>query len=258
MIFRKIVEGRTKTGHREDDPLQLLIDKGDSVREIVSLVLGALFAGQINSGINAAWVLLYLANDPYWYSRALDEVKSVAEKYDTNTSKSLADRLESVPLEAWESELPLVDLCLRDTIRLQTRGCFFRKNVSDKAVRLPDNSEVPPESFVAYHMGDVHLDPELYSDPYKWDPSRYLPDKAEDQKKKFAFVGWGAARHPCLGMRFAKLELNIIVAFFLAYFDFELCDKDGKPGVEPPPNEPNAYNACKPKERVFLKYKMRG
>lgn len=45
------------------------------------------------------------------------------------------------------------------------------------------------------------MDPSVYPNPEKWDPSRYLPDRAEDKKVSMGYLGWGIARHPCLGMR---------------------------------------------------------
>lgn len=37
MIFKKIVDDRRKTGKREDDPLQHLIDQNDSINEIIQV-----------------------------------------------------------------------------------------------------------------------------------------------------------------------------------------------------------------------------
>ncbi|KAI5199546.1 cytochrome P450 6A1 [Aureobasidium subglaciale] len=257
MVFKNIIEDRVKTGRKEEDPLQFLIDKGDNVKEILTFVLGALYAGQLNSGINAAWVIIYLANDGYWLSQVREEVKALAEKYDSDTSKSMADRLMSAPLEAWENELPTIDLCLRESIRLNSLGSMFRKNDSTEPVKMSNGAEIPPGGFAAYHMANVHLNPEVYADPEKWDPSRYLPGREEDRKTKFGYIGWGAGRHPCLGMRFAKLEQNIILAFFLAYFDFELVDKDGKQVERVPKGDMNAFAAEKPKNRVYVKYSVR-
>jgi hypothetical protein len=39
MIFKKIVEERKQTGKRGDDPLQYLIDQGDSVKRIIEVRL---------------------------------------------------------------------------------------------------------------------------------------------------------------------------------------------------------------------------
>lgn len=213
----------------------------------------------MNSGINAAWVIVYLANDPYWRGKVWDEVKALAEKYDSDDSKSIAARLASAPLEAWEHELPTIDLCLRDSIRLNLVGSMFRQNQSNKPIKVSDSAEIPAGAFAAYPIGDTHLNPEIYANPLKWDPSRYLPDRAEDQKTKFAYLGWGAGRHPCLGMRFAKLEQNIILAFFLAYFDFDkLVDEKGNQIEGQPPSDLNSWSAVKPKEKIHVKYSVRG
>lgn len=167
--------------------------------------MGALFAGQLNSGINAAWVLVYLANDTYWREKAMAEVRAVAEKYDSDTSKCLADRLASVPLEAWESEIefPVLALCLRDSIRLQMNGTAFRKNVSGFPIQIGDEI-IPPDFYVTYPIADIHHDESVYPDSTKWDPARYTSERQEDKKKPYAWLGWGVARHPCLGMRYVN------------------------------------------------------
>ena len=141
-------------------------------------------------------------------------------------------------------------------IRLQAVGTMFRQNTSEKSIKIGDE-EIPPGAFAVYPVADVHMNPEVYPNPAQWDPARYLPERSEDQKKEKAFIGWGGGRHPCLGMRFAKLEQNIIVAFFLAYFDFKLCDKDGRPSDKLPRVDVNGLSAAKPNSQVYLKYELR-
>lgn len=60
-----------------------------------------------------------------------------------------------------------------------------------------------------------------------------------------------------MGMQFAKLEQNIIVAFFIMQFEYGLCDQQGKTVSLPTPIDPNALSACKPEPRVYLKYGRR-
>ncbi|TVY15052.1 Sterol 14-demethylase [Lachnellula arida] len=259
MIINGIVENRKKTGVRGDDPLQFLIDEGDDIKSIIEFIVGALFAGLLNSGVNVAWVLCYLAKSPEWLSRVRAEVTAAAAKHSTHPDPAapLVDRLSTLPVEAWESAFPTIDLCLKDSIRLQLLGSAFRKNISGRELSVGNGEVVPAGAFVAYHLGDNHLNPEIFREPEKWDPSRYEEGREEDKKAPYAWVGWGAARHPCLGMRFAKLEQNIITAFFIAMFDYELTDKVGTPISQTPPVDFNGHSATKPKEKVYLKYKLR-
>jgi len=160
------------------------------------LVVGSLFAGLLNSGVNAAWILVYLANNPEWMAKVREEVVTVAAQHCTDEKASLIDQLSSLPIEIWETGFPLLDLCLRDSIRLQTVGAAMRRNVSGHDVKIADTI-IPNGSYVFYPLADIHHDPEVYDQPEEWNPSRYLPDRQEDKKKPYAYLGWGMGRHPC-------------------------------------------------------------
>lgn len=165
-----------------------------------------------------------------------------------------------VPPEAWENDFPVIDMCLRETIRLHMVGAAFRKNTSGQDIAIDkDGKEViPNDTFVTFALGEVHYNPDIYEDPDQWDPSRFESERAEDKKRTHAYVGWGVARHPCLGMRFAKMENNIIVAFFLACFEnLRVVDRQGKQVNKIPMADRNRATAHKPKERVFLRYDVR-
>jgi len=253
-LIENIIKKRAASDEKHDDPLQYLLDQGDRTFKIVEFIVGALFAGLLNSGINAAWTMCYLATSPEWLAKTQEEVRTVAAKYARDPNAPLRHQLDDVPLEAWEAEFPCVDLCLRDSIRLNLLGTALRKNTSGKALPTGNGNEViPPGAFVTYATGDIHLDPEVYRDPHKWDPSRYLPDRAEDKKKDFGFVGWGVGRHPCLGMRFAKLEQNLITAYFVASFDFDLEDKRGNKISIAPSVDLNRHSAHKPVVPQYLR-----
>ncbi|KAL6710615.1 hypothetical protein ACN47E_008663 [Coniothyrium glycines] len=255
MMVENIIKKRAASDEKHDDALQYMLDQGDRTFKIVEFIVGALFAGLLNSGINAAWVMCYLATSPEWLAKAQDEVRTTAAKYARDPNASLRHQLDDVPLEAWEGEFPIVDMCLRDSIRLNLLGTAMRRNISGKAIPTGHGNEViPPGAFVTYATGDIHLDPEIYRDPLKWDPARYLPERAEDKKKSVhGFLGWGVGRHPCLGMRFAKLEQNIITAYFIASFDFKLEDKACRPLSVAPLIDINRHSAHKPKNLQFLR-----
>ena len=215
-------------------------------------MIGALFAAQQNSGINAGWVLLYLATNAKWNAIARKEVLDVANKHFSDPSMPLVQKLAALPYDAWENEFPMLYLCLKDSIRLHANGACFRRNTSGRDIVI-GKEVVPPGSFASYHIADVHLDPEIYPDPEIWDPSRYLPGREEDKKRPMGWLGWGAGRHPCVGMKFARLEQNIIIAHFLATFDFEICDRTGKTVSEAPATDFNAYATGKPRDPTFLR-----
>jgi len=50
---------------------------------------------------------------------------------------------------------------------------------------------IKPGDFLSYTLYDTHMNPEIYSDPERFDPSRYEEGREEDKKQTFAFMGWG-------------------------------------------------------------------
>ncbi|KAK3326234.1 cytochrome P450 6A1 [Apodospora peruviana] len=190
--LNRVMNERKKTGRRVEDSLQFLMDSGANVVRILTFIMSSLFAGQLNSGINAAWMLIYLAADPYWYRQLRDEVDGVVKKHRKSPEQSGTDVLAGLTMADWESDFPLIDLALRETIRLQMVGAAFRKNISGKDYSIGKTGEVVPEdSYVTYPVDDVHFNPEIYPEPAKWDPGRYLPDRAEDKKAPWTYMGLG-------------------------------------------------------------------
>ncbi|KAJ4367917.1 hypothetical protein N0V86_009757 [Didymella sp. IMI 355093] len=258
MMIENIVKRRAASDEKHDDALQYMLDQGDRTHKIIEFIVGALFAGLLNSGINAAWVLCYLATSSEWLVKAREEVRSTAAKHARDPTAPLRYQLDDVPLEAWEADFPIVDLCLKDSIRLNLLGTAFRKNISGRPLPTGNGMEViPPDAVVTYATADVHQDPSIYPNPSVWDPARYLPDRQEDKKGPHVWLGWGVARHPCLGMRFAKLEQNIITAYFLASFDFSLEDASGQTLSVAPEIDQNGHSACKPKDPPYLRVNVR-
>lgn len=115
-LIKSIVDARQREGRTENDPLQYSIDRGDSALKIVEFTMGILLAGQINSGINAAWLLCYLGATPDWLAKARAEVDAILEEHGGGNS-TLAEKVKSIPLKVWEEGCPVIDLVFKETIR---------------------------------------------------------------------------------------------------------------------------------------------
>ncbi|KAG5981566.1 hypothetical protein E4U55_002822 [Claviceps digitariae] len=277
LIFSKIMQNRRETGRVEDDAMQSMMDAGDDEIIISAFIMAALFAGLINTGVNAAWILLYLGKNQEWYQKIRAEVDASIAKHRHSDQESRADVLGRLTMSEWEQEFPLIDLCLRESIRLTMPGSTFRKNISGKDVQIGNSDEIIPKgSFAAsflsllllvlgqhiYPVADIHLNPDIYSDPHTWDPSRYLAERAEDKKTSHAYIGWGTGLHPCYtnqyGMQFAKLEMAICMAMFFAFFDFDLVDREGQTGNVPlPPLNLENFSAKRQPGHAWLKCRRR-
>ncbi|KAH8115445.1 cytochrome P450 [Phellopilus nigrolimitatus] len=228
LLLKGVIDKRKEEGRREDDTVQVLLDEGDGVNDIIQFVMGALFAGIVNTGIMASWLLLFLAVNPEWKTKVLAELREFVSKY-TDSTGSMSSQLAQLPPQVWEEEMAVIDMCLRETIRFVMTGTALRRVLpaQDGEDMSFEGHKAPPGTFLAYLVNSVHHDPEIYPDPFKWDPSRFA--RGEDKKEHWAFLGWGVGRHPCLGMRFAKLEVKVILAQFLMKYDYSAVDAAGKP-----------------------------
>lgn len=65
----------------------------------------------------------------------------------------------------------------------------------------------------------IHTDPTIFSDPFEFQPERWIQDKARLQR---CFVPFSRGSRMCIGINLAHAELYLTVATVLSRFDFEL------------------------------------
>lgn len=215
-----------------------------------------LFAGAQQLGNNAAWTLIFLAHDAKWRNEARKEVIAVANRHYPDPSLSLKEKVYSLPLEAWEGEFPVLDNCFKESMRLNnTALTCYRRNMSTSPVPLDaDGKEVlPPGWYACYQISDLHLDPEVFSNPEHWDPSRY--ERGEDKAQEAGYLGFGTGRNMCMGRKFAQLESMAVLGTFLSTFEFDLVDQHEQVVQEQPSRDFERYDQALPLDPVSLRYK---
>jgi cytochrome P450 len=138
--------------------------------------------------------LLHLGTNPKWKLKATDECKALMDKY-TNTTSSdpLYARLSTIPLNAWEEELPSLDAVIRETLRISGSNTFIRRNIA-KDFKVGD-ATIRRGDFLAYSSSEVNHNPDIYTNPMTFDPDRYGPGREEDRKETFGYLSWGAGMY---------------------------------------------------------------
>ncbi|KAF8852512.1 putative cytochrome P450 [Acephala macrosclerotiorum] len=218
-----------KDAPRVDDALQTLIDSGDSKDFITNFMISMLFIAGANTGVISGSMLNIVAHHPDWQEKIYAEIKASAAAYCTDKNMPLVDQLDSLPLEAWEQMSASIDLCYTEAIRMWVAFPMGRFNDTSNPIPIPGSDEViPPGSYACYNTIDAHYNEKLYPEPMKWDPERWREGRKEFERETYGFMGWGAGRHPCIGMRWAKLQQNIILAYALALYKWSGCDENGQ------------------------------
>ena len=150
----------------------------------VQFIMGLLVAGARATGTTASWLITFLGSHPEWKHKATLEVEHLLTIYPPeDNTPSLSAHLASIPLQAWEGEAPILDAIIRETLRIAQPHTAMRRNLGPDTVI--DSKTIPSGTFIIYPFSDVHLNPDIYPDPWKFDPSR------EEAKTPFGYVGWG-------------------------------------------------------------------
>ncbi|KAG8720691.1 hypothetical protein FRC09_009125 [Ceratobasidium sp. 395] len=255
--FDHIIKTRRQEERREDDALQMLLDLGYSTTDVIEFVLFTLFAGIINTGLMSAWLFIFLDQEPEWRDKVVLELRVMLDKYAPilDDHVTTVERLLNVPPHAWENELPILDDCIRETIRRILSTAMLRRVVNGETEIA--GKTIPDGTFLVYSAGEVHNDPSIYPDPATFNPGRYAD--GQDKSQTYGFLGWGVGRHPCLGRRFAQYEIKVICGVFLTVYEYEVANSKGK---RPDPSftvpDRNNMHQARPKDETFyLKYKKR-
>lgn len=103
----------------------------------------------VNSGINAAWIPVYLAQNEEWRQRVRAEVDASLEKHRLGPEETPADIIPRLTPHDWDHDFPNVDLVLRESIRLNLCGSMIRKNVSGKDIDITGSGYVIPSNAFA-------------------------------------------------------------------------------------------------------------
>jgi len=70
--------------------------------------------------------------------------------------------------------------------------------------------DLPAGTVVAPSIYLVHRRPEIYPDPARFDPERFLGDKP--QGGTYTWIPFGGGVRRCLGAAFALMELRVVLA----------------------------------------------
>lgn len=64
-----------------------------------------------------------------------------------------------------------------------------------------------------------------FKNPDSFEPDRFGEERNE-QKTPFAYLGFGAGMHQCMGQQFGLLQVKTILSILLRHYKFEAVDKE--------------------------------
>lgn len=67
----------------------------------------------------------------------------------------------------------------------------------------------------------IHTDPEIYPDPFQYDPDRFLPEEVR-KRPSLSFLAFGEGPRGCMATRYANNLVKIALVKILMNFKFKL------------------------------------
>ena len=181
--------------------------------QITGLLLGTLFAGQHTSSITTTWTLLNAVHHPAVLSRVMAEQVAVLGPTPTDSSAVNFDSIAA---------LDTMHRCMKESLRQYPPLIMLMREahvpLSVGGHTIPVGHLVFASPAVSMNLPDGSPDC-MFPSPDTFDPDRYLPERAEDKKKAFAYNAFGGGMHGCLGEQFAFVQVKTIVSLVLRHFE---------------------------------------
>jgi sterol 14-demethylase len=218
-MLRSIIAERRADPRDHNDFLQSFLEvtysDGTPLPEetIVDLILLMVFAAYETTSAQASWALIQLLQHPRYLALVLEEQKIMLSNEDVNLNT--LHRLNRLTWAVKESERmwPVTTMLMRYVAKSYELGGYH----------------IPQGWLTVICPAISHRFPEVFPNPDVYDPERFSPERAEDRQSSFNLVNFGGGLHKCLGLRFARNEIKVILSLLLQRYTLELVDPDPQP-----------------------------
>jgi cytochrome P450 len=174
-----------------------------SVAAIRDQAITLLFAGHDTTTATLTFLLYELAGAP--------EAREALEAELDAAGPPAPEQLDG-------TQLPVLERTLMETLRRYPPAWIGpRRAIRDVTLA---GVPIPAGAFVHYSSWATHHLAQLYPEPFRFEPDRFLPERAA-QLPKGAYVPFGGGSRMCLGKRFGEVELRALTAVLLRRFRIE-------------------------------------
>ncbi|MFN8374498.1 MAG: cytochrome P450 [Anaerolineae bacterium] len=160
------------------------------------------FAGHETTANLLTWTLFLLNKHPEIYGRVMQELDSVLGGADPTVEQL--------------GKLEVLDRVLKESLRILSPVPFLLRvameNTELSGYRIPRGSEVIYSPYITHHM------PEIYPEPQRFNPDRWLTSSPSS----YEYLPFGAGIRMCIGATFATMEAKIVLATMLQRYHLAL------------------------------------
>ncbi|XP_076029315.1 cytochrome P450 6k1-like [Oratosquilla oratoria] len=196
--------------------------------------LAFIFAGYEATSSTLAFVCHLLANHLEAQEQVREEIRDLVEEQGEINYEVLR-------------QAKYTEAVINETMRLFP-AISFNERMCSKDYTIPGTDLTIKEGMIiGIPVWNVQRDPEIYENPDEFQPERFLPEN-KTPEKSFALQAFGQGPRNCIGMRFALMEIKLVLAKIL--LKMELLPVPGHNG--PLEFVRNGNEILTPKNGVFV------
>ncbi|KAI1454900.1 cytochrome P450 [Annulohypoxylon moriforme] len=158
-------------------------------------------------------VFFYLSRNPSCYEKLASEIRSTFNSGNEIRGPTLAG-------------CTYLRACIDEALRMSppASGILWREPFPENQAFAVDGHVIPKGTIIGVNIYSVHHNEEYFPDPFTFQPERWLSETITPEKKKImrdAFIPFSLGPRGCAGKAMAYLEVSLVMAKTLWYFDFK-------------------------------------
>ena len=233
-VIQRIVDERQREGVDRGDLLSMLIagrdeEAGDAMTapQVQDEIMTMFMAGHETVALGLTWSVYLLSTHPTIRRQLQDELSTVLGGRD--------------PQFADLADLHLTRMVIDEAMRLYPPGWAIDRLALGSDVL--GGYTIPAGATVGIPMYAVHRLPRYWPNPEGFDPWRFTPERSAG-RPQYAYFPFGGGPRRCIGMRFALVQMQLLLAAIVQQFDLDL--------VPGPPIKPRARLNFSPSRNVMM------
>lgn len=178
---------------------------GFSNQDIVDHMIFLMMAAHDTTTSSLSSVCFALAKNPQWQDRIREQI--IAQDSEVLLYEDMAD-------------FDAAGLVLKEALRLYpalpTIPRAVIKDCEFQGYTLRKGDSVNLSPYV------TQRDPAIWTKPDEFDPERFSEQRAEDKQHRHAWIPFGGGAHKCLGIKFAELQVKLVLFHLLKNYQIDV------------------------------------
>lgn len=173
--------------------------------DIIGQVAFLLFAAHDTTTSVLNHMVMFTAQNPEWQEKMRAECLALGK-----------DTLDYEDID----KLEVIDRVFQESLRLRPSvPLLARRTIKEIEI---EGHRVPAHTMVFIPNINHHRNPEHWPNPMKFDPDRFLPERAEQKNHSFCYTPFGGGAHKCIGLHFAGMLSKTFMFELLKKYEYRL------------------------------------